>query len=100
MLWGPRAQQVSRVALAQTHIDCLLVDLREDERFAKVRLEVGTGEAGAILVNGVVFSQADLDALNLIVEESDSPVNVQFWMHVVDAEKYRAYLEEREVSRR
>ncbi len=84
LLWGPRAQQVKRMALARTHIDCLMVDLREDERFANVRLQVGTGDRAPLIVIGTVATKDACDKLGSIVEGSDPPIGVLLIVYVAE----------------
>ena len=97
-LWGPRAQQVRRMAKARVHVDCLEADLRGDERFEYVRFSVGTGESGALIVDGVVGNQSDLDALHSIVTDAEVSVSVVYFAQVMDLDEYRVFLQERETK--
>lgn len=54
-----------------------------DPRFARVRLIVATGAGGSLLVIGEVASQADADALNALVKQSNPPCPVVFHVLVL-----------------
>jgi hypothetical protein len=83
--FSPAGRQARNMRLAQDHIQLLEPYLRNDSRFDEVHLSGFTGSGGSLMVRGRLATQADVDEVRRIVEQSNPPCPVVLYISVARA---------------
>jgi hypothetical protein len=81
--FGPTALRQQRgMRLAAQHVPLVEARLQGEPRFDRVRVGVGTGGGGTLLVVGRVASKDDLARLRTLVAETKPAVEARFAVQV------------------
>ena len=74
----PDKNQMINMSKAEKHNEVLQKLLAQDDRFQDVRLGVGTGSCGSIMVLGKVDNEETVKALKQLISGSNPPVYVEY----------------------
>jgi hypothetical protein len=82
--YSPGGRQSRNMRRAEQHIELIRPRIAADPRFARVRLGPFTADEGSLGVSGGVATQADLAALRAIIDASNPPVTVNYYVGVAE----------------
>jgi len=76
--------QMRHMRMARQHLAAVIRAIGADPAFRDIKVGVGTGGDGSILVVGRVSAQSDLDKLEAVIAGTQPPVKVTFSVTVGD----------------